>query len=273
MAHILTNAKEKATWNGTKFITNNSASSAAHTTIKTAIGRAYNRANTLTTAVSDGEIAWFRAQYVDQQYLTHYAIFQGTYADADDSITPVSGQIVGSSSGTSMPTFDQDADVLFIYGATPSEAHNPADLRVLSTGVRRSSGEVADTSSATLVNAADAWTIQQTVDGSKLMVTFSANMKSLLDGTSSQNSQGRAGLAYIDDVAATNDLYDHIFGLFQGATDTNSGSNSDVSILYEITDAMKVSDTAWSLRPRMRRVDANTLVTLIAAELIYTEVI
>lgn len=124
MAHILTNAKETATWNGTKFIGSGVASSGAHNAIKKSIGRAYNDAAGLTTSVSDGEVAWFRVQYVNQQYLTHYAVFIGTYDDADDSITPVSGMIVDSSSGTAMPDFDTDTNALFIFGVTPSEALN-----------------------------------------------------------------------------------------------------------------------------------------------------
>lgn len=134
MAHILTNAKETATWNGTKFTGSGVASSGAHNAIKKSIGRAYNDATGLTTSVSNGEVAWFRVQYVDQQYLTHYAVFIGTYADADGSITPVSGTIVDSSSGTSMPDFDTTASALFIFGVTPSEAHRPqSDVSVIKT--------------------------------------------------------------------------------------------------------------------------------------------
>lgn len=123
-AFITTNANEKAKWNGTLF-TLHGAVSGAWTTVKNSLAIAYNSATGLSSSVSDGQIGWFRAQYIDQSYLTHYAIFRGTYADSGNTVTPVSNSIVLSSSGTSMPTWEQvgseDAN-LRIFSVSPAEA-------------------------------------------------------------------------------------------------------------------------------------------------------
>jgi len=122
MSHILTNAKENASYDGTVFNCLGPASG-AFTTVKSALGRAYNKETGLTTSVSDGEVGWYRVHYQDQTQSTNYAIFEGTYEDDDDTVTPISGSIVLSSSGTSMPDFPSDESaVLFIQGVAPAEA-------------------------------------------------------------------------------------------------------------------------------------------------------
>ena len=242
MEHILTNAKETATWNGTKFTLPGTASSGAHTSIKTALGRAYDKSTGLTTGVSDGEVAWFRVQYVDQQYLTHYAIFKGTYADSDDSVTPVAGTVVDSSSGTSMPDFDQDSNVLFIYGCTPSESI----IESLPTFSIDESGTYITTTSTTYVKVGDDIVITPNSEDVDLFVNSSIAVS--FTGTSGTYARGNVALYSVEGGGDTEVLMDEALLGVRTDTYATPESHNEKTIFDKLEQSQVDSNGDWRIR-------------------------
>lgn len=242
MDHILTNAKQTATWDGSKFTVSGSASSAAHSTIKTALGRAYDKATGLSTGVSDGEVGWFRAQYVDQQYLTHYAIFKGTYADSDDSITAVAGTIVDSSSGTSMPDFDQDDGVLFIYGCTPSEAV----IDSLPAFSIDESGSYSTTTSTSYTTIGDDIVLTPNSDDVELFINVSIAVS--FTGTSGTYARGNVALYSVEGGGDTEVLIQEALLGVRTDTYATPESHNEKTIFDVLTQSQVDSSGDWRLR-------------------------
>lgn len=248
MAFILTGAKETCSFNGTKF-TCAGAASGAYTTVKNALGKAYNKSTGLTTSVSDGKVGWFRVQYIDQSYLTHFAVFQGTYADSDTSVTPVSGSVVLSSNGSSLPDFDQGTASLYIFGATPNEAIGFRSLQKRTGAI--TSGLVTTGSATTMTRASNAEVVTPSSGDTSLIVSWSASGKSARDGTLSGSfAQFEMQLGYVNSSTVDTtigELKKH--GTGQGSSTTTLFVEGVVSGFSTLTQDELNSGGNWEFMP------------------------
>lgn len=250
---ILTNAGNKATFDGTKFDVSYGSISGAYTTIKSAIGTAYNKATGTTDSTSDGQVAWFRVHYIDQSYLTHHAVFLGTYEDSDDTITPVSGSIVESSSGSAMPSFDQESEPnLYVVSVAPNEALGVRTLQEVDTEVITSG--LASTTSTTYVDASDSKKVTPESSLSYLKGTVSVH------GYVRRESSGTGvlsylALSYVNDSGTTVQLISDLpIGDYNFPADADQAAGINVSIPFTLSQSHLNNDgtPAWEFLAQVK---------------------
>jgi len=273
MGFILTNAREKVSnWDGVKFTVPNVAATRQFTDIKTAMGRAYDKATGLTTSVSDGQAAWFKVIYINQQQSTDYATFIGTYEDSDDSITPVAGSIVDASNGLSMPDFSTDSDVLFIYGVNPAESFG---IRTLQEDFDTSLTPIGFTTSTSFIQAtSNDITVTPKSNTSRLVCVYNARIDIKANGSSTTSAFGTVKSGYYNSTNVYTLIgNENRVGWALWSSDTNNVAYHHVTFRSELDSTHVDLDGDWRIAPAFKTGNSNYAAQLVGIHLHYREIL